>query len=148
MNEESSGVMVQREYGVYALFAPSISHRYTSRGKENWSTTSQIVLQCADGHANDEVARKLGLTRPTVGKWRERFRERRMEGLLDEPRPGAPRTTTDAQVEKVVTTTLESAPAQGTHWSTLLMAQKPGLSQTAVVRIWRAFGPQPHRVEA
>lgn len=108
---------------------------------------ARIVLRCADGHANDEVAHKLGLSRPTVGKWRERFRERRMEGLLDEPRPGAPRKITDAQVEKVVTTTLESAPTQGTHWSTRLMAQKAGLSQTAVVRIWRAFGLQPHRVE-
>jgi transposase len=108
---------------------------------------ARIVLQCADGRANEEVARNLGLTRPTVGKWRERFRERRIEGLLDEPRPGAPRTITDAQVEKVVTTTLESAPAQGTHWSTRLMAQKMGLSQTAIVRIWRAFGLQPYRVE-
>jgi transposase len=108
---------------------------------------ARIVLQCAQGLPNDEVAQKLGVTRPTVGKWRERFRVRRMEGLLDEPRPGAPRSLSDKQVEEVVTRTLESMPANGTHWSTRLMAQKTGLSQTAIVRIWHAFGLQPHRVE-
>lgn len=108
---------------------------------------ARIVLRCSEGLANGEVAEKLGVTRATVGKWRERFRVRRMEGLLDEPRPGAPRSITDKQVEKVVTATLESMPANATHWSTRLMAQKTGLSQTAVVRIWRAFGLQPHRIE-
>jgi transposase len=108
---------------------------------------ARIVLQCAEGVTNDEVAQKLGVTRPTVGKWRDRFCVRRLEGLLDEPRPGAPRSITDEQVEQVVTRTLESMPANGTHWSTRLMAQKAGLSQTAIVRIWRAFGLQPHRVE-
>lgn len=71
----------------------------------------------------------------------------RLKGLLDEPRPGAPRSRTDAQVEEVITKTLESMPVNSTHWSTRLMAQKAGLSQTAIVRIWRAFGLQPHRVE-
>jgi transposase len=108
---------------------------------------ARIVLQCAEGVTNDEVAQKLWVTRPTVGKWRERFCVRRLEGLLDEPRPGAPRSITDEQVEQVVTRTLESMPANATHWSTRLMAQKAGLSQTAIVRIWRAFGLQPHRVE-
>lgn len=108
---------------------------------------ARIVLQCAEGAANERVAKKLGITRPTVGKWRERFRVRRLEGLLDEPRPGAPRSISDEQVEDVVTRTLESMPANGTHWSTRLMAQKAGLSQTAIVRIWHAFGLQPHRVE-
>lgn len=108
---------------------------------------ARIVLQCAEGVTNDEVAQKLGVTRPTVGKWRERFCARRLGGLLDEPRPGAPRSITDEQVEQVVTRTLESMPANATHWSTRLMAQKAGLSQTAIVRIWRAFGLQPHRVE-
>ncbi len=108
---------------------------------------ARIVLQCAEGLANDKVAQKLRVTRPTVGKWRERFCTSRLEGLLDEPRPGAPRSITDAQVEEVVTRTLESMPKHSTHWSTRLMAEKTGLSQTAVVRIWRAFGLQPHRVE-
>ena len=108
---------------------------------------ARIVLGCADGLSNSEVAKRLRITSATVCKWRERFRVDRLEGLLDEPRPGAPRSITDAQVEEVVTKTLESMPANGTHWSTRLMAEKTGLSQTAIVRIWRAFGLQPHRVE-
>jgi transposase len=94
-----------------------------------------------------ERAEKLQITGATVCKWRERFRVNRLEGLLDEPRLGAPRSITDKQVEAVVTKTLESIPANSTHWSTRLMAKKAGLSQTAVVRIWHAFGLQPHRVE-
>ncbi len=108
---------------------------------------ARIVLCCDDGLSNDEVSKRLGITWATVSKWRERFRVQRLEGLLDEPRPGAPRSITDAQVERVVTKTLESMPANSTHWSTRLMAEKTGLSQTAIVRIWRAFGLQPHRVE-
>lgn len=108
---------------------------------------ARIVLGCGQGFSNQAVARKLSITGATVGKWRERFRVNRMEGLLDEPRPGAPRSITDAQVEEVVTRTLESMPENSTHWSTRLMARKTGLSQTAIVRIWRAFGLQPHRVE-
>jgi transposase len=109
---------------------------------------ARIVLSCDDGLTNSEVAQKLHITGATVCKWRERFRVKRMEGLLDEPRPGAPRSITDVQVEKVVTKTLESMPENATHWSTRLMAKKMGLSQTAIVRIWRAFGLQPHRVES
>lgn len=108
---------------------------------------ARIVLSCAQGMSNAEVARKLHVTPPTVGKWRERFRLWGLDGLLDEPRVGAPRKITDQQVEAVVTKTLESMPANSTHWSTRLMAAKTGLSQTAIVRIWRAFGLQPHRVE-
>jgi transposase len=108
---------------------------------------ARIVLGCHDGLSNGEVAKRLGITGATVCKWRERFRVDRLEGLLDEPRPGAPRSITDAQVEEVITKTLESMPVNSTHWSTRLMAQKAGLSQTAIVRIWRAFGLQPHRVE-
>src|SRR6185503_8800030 len=108
---------------------------------------ARVVLNCAAGSNNAQVAQKLNITRPTVGKWRERFRLQRLEGLLDEPRPGAPRSITDKQVEEVVTKTLESMPAQSTHWSTRLLAQKTGLSQTAIVRIWHAFGLQPHRVD-
>ena len=99
-----------------------------------------------EGLSNGAVAKKLHITGATVGKWRERFRVNRMEGLLDEPRPGAPRSITDAHIEEVVTKTLESMPDNSTHWSTRLMAQTAGLSQTAIVRIWRAFGLQPGRV--
>src|ERR1700761_4538203 len=108
---------------------------------------ARIVLSCEQGMSNSEVARKLHITGATVCKWRERFRTDRLEGLLDEPRPGAPRSITDAQIEEVVTKTLEAMPAHSTHWSTRLMAEETGLSQNAVVRIWHAFGLQPHRVE-
>ncbi len=108
---------------------------------------ARIVLGCDEGLSNGAVAKKLRITGATVCKWRERFRVNRLEGLLDEPRPGAPRSIRDAQVEDVVTRTLESMPENSTHWSTRLMARKTGLSQTAIVRIWRAFGLQPHRVE-
>jgi transposase len=108
---------------------------------------ARIVLGCDEGLSNGAVAKKLQITGATVCKWRERFRVNRLEGLLDEPRPGTPRSIADKQVEAVVTKTLESMPANSTHWSTRLMAKKAGLSQTAIVRIWRAFGLQPHRVE-
>jgi transposase len=108
---------------------------------------ARIVLGCDEGLANGAVATRLGITGATVCKWRERFRVNRLEGLLDEPRPGVPRSITDKQVEAVVTKTLESMPANSTHWSTRLMAKNAGLSQTAIVRIWHAFGLQPHRVE-
>ena len=108
---------------------------------------ARIVLGCDEGLSNGTVAKRLQITGATVCKWRERFRVNRLEGLLDEPRPGAPRSITDKRVEAVVTKTLESMPADSTHWSTRLMANKTGLSQTAIVRIWHAFGLQPHRVK-
>jgi len=108
---------------------------------------ARIVLSCGEGMSNSEVAHKLRITGATVGKWRERFRKQGLDGLLDEPRVGAPRTITDRQIEQVVTKTLESMPANSTHWSTRLMAAETGLSQNAIVRIWHAFGLQPHRVE-
>ena len=108
---------------------------------------ARIVLNCGEGLNNSEVARKLQITGATVGKWRQRFIEFGLDGLLDEPRVGAPRKITDQQIEDVVTKTLESMPANSTHWSTRLMAQEEGLTQNAIVRIWRAFGLQPHRVE-
>jgi len=109
---------------------------------------ARIVLGCEEGMSNSEVARKLHITGATVGKWRERFREFGLDGLLDEPRVGAPRKITDEQIEEVITKTLEAMPANSTHWSTRLMAQEAGLTQNAIVRIWRAFGLQPHRVES
>src|SRR3954465_10776469 len=108
---------------------------------------ARIVLGCSDGLSNGEAAKRLRDTGATVCKWRERFRTSRLKGLLDEPRPGAPRSITDTQVKKEITRTVESMPESSTHWSSRLMAEKTGLSQTAVVRIWRAFGLQPHRVE-
>jgi transposase len=108
---------------------------------------ARIVLACAEGQSNTAVAAKLGVSLPTVGKWRRRFVERRMEGLYDEPRSGAPRTVTDEAVAHVVTLTLESKPPHATHWSTRSLAAHVGMSQTAVNRIWRAFGLQPHRQE-
>jgi transposase len=96
---------------------------------------------------NRQVARQLRVTDQTVCKWRERFRRARLEGLADEPRPGAPRQITDRQVEALITRTLESAPPQGTHWSTRTMAEALDMSQSAVSRVWRAFSLQPHRVE-
>lgn len=108
---------------------------------------SKIVLRAAEGLSNQEIARRLAVTGSTVGKWRERYRLQGMEGLSDEPRPGTPRKITDAKVEEAVTQTLESLPAAGTHWSTRSLAEKVGLSQSAVVRIWHSFGLQPHRSE-
>jgi len=108
---------------------------------------ARIVLACASGNTNTVVAHQLGMAKQTVGKWRQRFVERRLDGLLDEARPGAPRKVGDAQVERVIRLTLESTPADATHWSTRAMAKRCGLSQTMVSRIWRAFGLQPHRVE-
>ena len=108
---------------------------------------ARLILACADGRSNTAVAHTLGVTRPTGGKWRARFLVKRLDGLLDEPRPGAPRRITDADVERVLTLTLESTPRDATHWSTRSLARACGLSQTAVCRIWRAFALQPHRTE-
>jgi transposase len=106
---------------------------------------SRIVLLAADGRTNTEIAAELKIHRNVAGKWRSRFVEQRLDGLLDEPRPGRPRTITDEQVEEVVIKTLETTPRDSTHWSTRSMAREVGLTQSAVLRIWRAFGLQPHR---
>jgi transposase len=108
---------------------------------------ARIILTCAKGKPNGEVATKMGVTRQMVGRWRSRFLAQRCDGLLDEPRPGAPRSVTDEQVERVLRLTLETKPRDATHWSTRAMAKRCGMSQTAVSRIWRAFALQPHRVE-
>lgn len=108
------------------------------------ATRARIVLACAEGLENQAVAARLRVCSATVGTWRRRFVERRLEGLADEPRPGAPRRITDADVERVVTKTLESKPRDATHWSTRGMAEAAGLSQATVGRIWRSFGLKPH----
>jgi transposase len=107
----------------------------------------RIVLACAEGGTNVAIARRLGVHRDTVGKWRRRFVEQRLDGLHDEPRPGAPRTVTDEDVERVIVKTLEETPPDATHWSTRSLAAATGMSQSAVSRIWRAFALKPHRVE-
>ena len=108
---------------------------------------SRIVLAAAAGESNQQIAQRLGVHRNTVRTWRRRFAEFRLDGLVDEPRPGQPRKITDAKVEEVIVKTLESTPRNATHWSTRSMAAEVGLNQTAVARIWRAFGLQPHRQE-
>jgi transposase len=108
---------------------------------------ARLVLRCAAGETATAIARDLHLTKQTVGKWRGRFVARRLDGLLDEPRPGVPRKITDAHVERVLTATLESTPRDATHWSTRSLAQHCDMSQTAIARIWKAFALQPHRVD-
>lgn len=108
---------------------------------------ARIVLLAAAGRSNTHVAGKLGICIQTAGKWRARFLRDRLEGLYDEPRPGAPRQISDAQVEEVLVRTLETRPKNATHWSTRSMAATTGLSQRSIARIWRAFGLQPHRQE-
>jgi transposase len=124
---------------------------WARRGKtaQALAVRARIVLACAGGLSNSEVSRELGISLPTVGKWRVRFVTHRLDGLGDEPRPGAPRTITDAQVEAVIVKTLEETPSnQDTHWSTRSMANATGMSQTAISRIWRAFGLKPHLVDS
>lgn len=109
---------------------------------------ARIVLACARAHRLDRVvAHELGTGRNTVSKWRSRFQDQRLDGLLDEPRPGAPRKISDEVVERLIAKTLETTPKGATHWSTRTMAKATGLSQSAVSRIWRAFSLQPHRQE-
>src|SRR4051794_32702556 len=109
---------------------------------------ARIILACAAEPSNRVVAARLGACAATVGTWRGRFVARRLDGPTGEPRPGAPRTVTDADVERVVARTPETRPANATHWSTRGMAEAAGLSQSAVSRIWRAFGLKPHRADA
>ena len=108
---------------------------------------AQIILRCAEGGSDLEVAKSLRTSNSTVGFWRKRFIDRGLDGLFDEPRVGAPRQIDDEQIEEVVTKTLETAPEGATHWSTRLLARKLQLSQSSISRIWRAFGLKPHRSE-
>jgi transposase len=120
-----------------------------SRGKtaQALALRARIVLACAEGSQNKEVAARLGVDQGTVSKWRGRFGEHRVDGLRDGPRSGAPRTIDDARIEAVIVRTLESVPKDATHWSSRGMAKETGLSVSTVQRIWRAFGLQPHRME-
>ncbi len=134
------------------ILAPPERQRLTEWSKR--PTTAQalalrarIILAAAGGASNAAVAAELGVTTQTVGKWRRRFLLQRVAGLLDEPRPGAPRRVTDADVERVIRTTLEQRPRDATHWSTRSMAEATGLSQSTISRMWRAFALVPHRTE-
>jgi len=106
---------------------------------------SRIVLAAADGLSTSEIARRLGVNVSTARRWRTRFAVHRLDGLTDEPRPGQPRKISDAKVEEVIVKTPETTPSDATHWSTRSMAAEVGVNQTAVHRIWKAFGLQPHR---
>jgi transposase len=127
----------------------SVLESWTSRRKtaQALALRARIVLAAAGQLTNAEIAAREGVSRPTVTKWRNRFAAQRLEGLMDEPRPGRPRTISDEQVEAVVIATLESAPADATHWSTRSMARATGIAPDSVMRIWHAFGLQPHRHE-
>lgn len=121
----------------------ALAHR--ARSQALLARRARVVLACAEGLDNQAVAKKLRCSKGMVGKWRSRFLKARLEGLYDEPRPGAPRQVTDAQVEQVVIQTLESTPRGETHWSTRGLAKATGLSRMTISRIWHAFGLQPHR---
>ena len=140
-----------RPVGKIALSAEvaEILGGYTRRRRtaQALALRARIILGCASGLSNKAVAGRERVTAQTVGKWRRRFVEGGVDGLLDEPRPGAPRTIDDAKVESVIVQTLESQPRAATHWSTRTMARAAGISVSSVGRIWRAFGLQPHRVE-
>src|SRR5579872_1393359 len=123
----------------------SLAHR--ARTQPALARRARVILGSAEGLANNVVARQVRCSPGMVNKWRSRFLKSRLEGLYDEPRPGAPRQVSDAQVEQVVIRTLESTPRAQTHWSTRGMAQAAGLSRMTISRIWQAFGLQPHRTE-
>ncbi len=130
-------------------------HEHEAR--ENWvrrpksaqalALRARMILLCASGMTNTEVAAELDITKQSVGKWRQRFVDKRLDGLLDEPRPGTPRQLSDQEVERVLARTLETIPTDATHWSTRSLAKACGLSRSSVHRMWRAFALQPHRSE-
>jgi len=125
-----------------AALVSLVSRRTTAQGL---AKRAGIVLACAEGLQNNVIAQRLGVHKGTVATWRKRFIAEGIDGLYDEPGPGAPRTITDAQVEALIVQTLESTPRNATHWSSRMMAAESGVSTTSVQRIWRAFGLQPHR---
>jgi transposase len=108
---------------------------------------SKIILGCADGLDNKTVAAKVGCSQATVGKWRGRFIDAGLDGLLDEPRPGREPTISVEQVEDVIVATLEETPKNATHWSRAKMAERTGLSKSTIGRIWKSFDLKPHRAD-
>ena len=127
-----------------------VLERWARRPKsaQSLALRCRVVLACAEGATNAGVAERLGITVTTVRKWRGRFAKHRLDGVHDEPRPGAPRSVLDQDVEAVIVKTLEQSPTGATHWSTRSMAASTGMSQSAVSRIWRAFGLKPHLSES
>ena len=109
---------------------------------------SRIVLAAAEGGSNTELSQRLGWAITTVRRWRNRFAEDRLDGLLDEPRPGRPRVVGDEQIKALITTTLQTTPPDATHWSTRSMAEHLGMSQSMVSRVWRAFGSASHKQDS
>jgi transposase len=141
--------MTQRAEVVLGDEQREVLERWARRPKSSQvlAFRCRIVLAAADGRSSKEIAAQLGCDRSTVGKWRGRFEQRGLDGLHDEPRPGKPRLIGDERVERVIVKTLEEQPANATHWSTRSMAQATGMSQTAISRIWRAFGLKPDQVQ-
>ncbi len=141
--------MAVRAEVVLSLEQREVLERWARRPKSSQALAlrCRIVLAAADGVSSQEIAARLGCARQTVSKWRGRFARRGLDGLHDEPRPGKPRSIGDEDVERVIVKTLEEQPRDATHWSTRSMAAATGMSQTAVSRIWRAFGLKPHQTE-
>jgi transposase len=143
-------VMTQRAEVVLSEDEREVLERWARRPKSSQALAfrCRVVLAAADGASSVDIAARLGCNPSTVGKWRGRFARRGLDGLHDEPRPGKPRSIADEDVERVIVKTLEEQPVNATHWSTRSMAHATGMSQTAVSRIWRAFGLKPHHSEA
>src|SRR5712692_680045 len=143
-------VMAQRAEVVLNDEEREVLERWARRPKSSQALAfrCRLVLAAAEGMSSKEIAAGLGCNPSTVGRWRGRFAQRGLDGLHDEPRPGKPRSISDEDVERVLVKTLEKQPSNATHWSTRSMAAATGMSQTAVSRIWRAFGLKPHRTEA
>src|SRR5262245_48118768 len=142
--------MAQRTEIVLDREQREVLERWARRPKTSQALAfrCRVVLAAAEGRSSLEIAEELGCNSSTVGKWRVRFAQRGIDGLHDEPRPGKPRSIRDHDVERVIVKTLEEQPANATHWSTRSMAAATGMSQSAVSRIWRAFGLRPHQTEA
>src|SRR5438105_13616799 len=126
-----------------------VVERWAGRPKSSQALAlrCRIVLAAAEGEPSKAIAARLGCNESTVGKWRGRFARRGFDGLHDEPRPGKPRSIGDEDIERVIVKTLEESPPNATHWSTRSLAAATGMSQSAISRIWRAFGLKPHQVE-
>jgi transposase len=141
--------MPQRAEVVLSEMEREVLERWARRPKSAQALALRclIVLAAAGGESSQEIAGRLGCNRSSVGRWRGRFAERGLDGLHDEPRPGTPRSIGDDDVERVIVKTLEEQPPNATHWSTRSITAATGMSQTAISRIWRAFGLKPHQTE-